>query len=258
VNFIRLTEKNCSQYQSALEKFESIFRYPLGNDEFSISHGKDYLAFTRRIGPATIYFVGNEKEIIAIGGGTISRRHRAWYLGDMKVHPDHRGKKIPRKLFTRYFFFNYLKCRRGFALNMESSDGRPSPIVKIMENLPFTPLKVGTKLFFYYEDHAGTTKALKILAKPNAHFSSLLGKKDLILKSTGQPIPLLHLEWGEEAQDRASHIPMEGKLHMWCLPSNSPEARKLDAMGITPKATGLIFQHGMKKFNWSELRTSEL
>jgi hypothetical protein len=68
-----------------------------------------------------------------------------------------------------------------------------------METLPWTPLKVGAKILFFYEDYSSTKAALKILNRPNAHFSSLAGKKDLILKSTGAPIPLLHLEWGDPA-----------------------------------------------------------
>ncbi|MFL5785538.1 MAG: GNAT family N-acetyltransferase [Bacteriovoracaceae bacterium] len=256
--FVRLTSQNISRHQERLEEFETLFRYPLGEDEFTISHGKNYLGFIERIGPHVTYFGEHEGKIISIGAGTISRRHKAWYLCDMKVHPEHRGKGIPRKLFSRYFFFNYLKCRRGFALNMVSADGKKNPIVKIMENFPWTPLKVGTKLNFYYEDHANTLDALKILGRPNPHFSSLAGKKDLVLKSSGAPIPLLHLEWGVKAFDFASVEPQPGKLHMWCEPEGSEASANLTKKNIHPKATGLIFHHGMDKFNWKELRTSEL
>lgn len=258
MKFVRLTTSSLKHWQRPLEEFESVFRYPLGTDEFSISHGKDYLAFVKRIGSHTTYCSHIDHKIIAVGGGTISRRHKAWYLCDMKVHPDHRGKKIPRKLFTRYFLPNYLRCRRGYALNMESSDGKENPIRKIMENLPWTPLKTGARIHFYYEDEIAASVALRILNRPNSHFSSLAGKKDLVLKSSGTPIPLLHLEWGEKAEDFHSHSPQKGKLHMWCLPASDQRVPQLERAGILPKASGLIYHHGMNGFDWSDLRTSEL
>ncbi len=258
MKFERLTEKSLPLWQKPLEIFETNFRYPLGNDEFTISHGKNYLSFVERIGPHATYCAHIGNTVIAVGGGTISRRFKVWYLCDMKVHPEHRGKKIPRKLFQKFFLFNYLKCRRGFALNMESSDGKKNPITKILETLPWTPLHIGARIHFFYEDHKSTKDALKILNRPNAHFSSLSGKKDLILKSTGAPIPLLHFEWGDTAPDFASAFPQEGMLHMWCLPVNDPKILQLERKGILPKASGLIYHHGMKNFSWKELRTSEL
>jgi hypothetical protein len=140
---------------------------------------------------------------------------------------------------------------------MVNSNGVKNPITKIMESLPWTPLKVGARILFFYEDAQSTKAALKILNRPNAHFSTLSGKKDLILKSTGLPIPLLHLEWGDSAKD-AVHGPVEGKLHMWCLPASDPKIVHLERAGIKPKASGLIYHHGMKDFSWDELRTSEL
>lgn len=258
MKFTKLTDSTLAAHQKKLEEFEAIFRYPMGDDEFSISHGKDYLAFVKRIGSHATFCAEDSGKVIAVGGGTISKRHRAWYLCDMKVHPEFRGRKIPRKLFTRYFLPNYLKCRRGFALNMESADGKENPIRKIMEQLPWTPLKIGARVVFYYEDEAATQKALEILGRKDAHFSSLLGKKDLILKSTGKPIPLLHLEWGEQAEDFRSPAPENGMLHMWCLPENDPRVTALKATGVSPKARGLIFHHGMENFDWAQLRTSEL
>lgn len=261
LKFFRLTDKNLSKWQPALEKLEAAFAYPLGDDEFRISHGNDYLGFFRRIGSPAVYAASHHSEIIAVGAGIISHRHKAWYLCDMKVMTSHRGNRLPRKFFTRYFLFNYLKCRRGFALNMESSDGKINPIQKIMQRLPWTPLKVGARVLFYYEDAAAVTKAHGILSsvRKDIHFSSVQSKKDLVLKSTGQGIPLLHMEWGKKRDDEENHTqPQEGKLHMWCLQDNHPLVSVLANEGIHAKASGLIFQHGMNGFDWNELRTSEL
>lgn len=261
LTYFRLTDKNISEWQSSLEKLEEAFKYPLGDDEFRISHGNDYLGFFRRIGHPAVYAASKESDVIAVGAGVISKRFNAWYLCDMKVLPHHRGNRLPRKFFTRYFFFNYLKCRRGFALNMESSDGKINPIQKIMQRLPWTPLKVGARIVFFYEDAVATHKALTHLKaeRQDIHFTSIQHKKDLVLKSTGKGIPLLHMEWGTKRSDEENHLePQDGKLHMWCLQDNHPLISVLAKDNIHPKASGLIFHHGMKDFNWNDLRTSEL
>lgn len=260
-SYLGLTVKNIRQWQRALEEFEEDFLYPLGADHFSINHGNDYLAFFRRIGEPVIRGVTDGDTIAALGAGVISRRWQAWYLCDMKVTPRYRGRKFPRKLFIRNFFFNYLRCRRGFALNMETIDGAKNPIQKIMQTLPWTPLKVGARVLFFYADAEATQRAVSLLEKdrPRIFFVNIQSKKNLVLKSTGKGIPLLHLEWGERSpDDETVDFPQPEMLHMWCLAEDDPLVKELALVGIQPKASGLIFQHGMDKFNWSQLRTSEL
>lgn len=94
--------------------------------------------------------------------------------------------------------------------------------------------------------------------RPNIRFSSLAGIKDLVLKSTDAPIPLLHMEWGETQNADNIKEPQENFLHMWCLRDNDHAINLLKVLGITPKATGLILHHRLGHIDWSELRTSEL
>lgn len=255
----RITQKNLDLWKSSLHQFEEHFTYPLGADTFSIDHGSDYLAFFKRMGNAHLYASEVEGKIVAVGAGIIQNRFKAWYLCDMKVHPEFRGRKIPLKMFRKYFLPCYLKSQRGFALNMEESSGKKNPITKIMETLPWTPLKKGARIVFYYEDAANTLKAMEILKskRPGISFSSLLGIKDLVLKSTGKPIPLLHMEWNQQVPG-SSAAPIEGNLHMWCLDEKSDLNSSLEKIGITPKAAGLIFHHRLSHLDWNELRTSEL
>lgn len=258
---LRITDKNLSQWQSSLKEFEKSFSYPLGDDSFIISHGENYLAFFERMGKAAVYACRNGDQIISVGAGVIHKRYGCWYLCDMKVHPDFRGMKLTQKMFRRNFFFNYLKSQRGFAITMESSDGKKNPIMKIMESLPWTPLKQGPRLVFFYEDAEKTSEALKVLKviRPDAHFSSLAGIKDLVMKSTGKPLPVLHLEWGVQRKNEAIiSLPQKDNLHMWCLPENHELVSVLSQKGIHVKASALIFHHRAGFIDWSQLRTSEI
>jgi hypothetical protein len=237
---------------------EKNFSYPLGEDEFYIHHGDNYLNFFSRIGDPHLYAASNEHEIIALGAAVLLKRFQCWYLCDVKVLPSHRGKKIPLKLFRKYFIPCFFKSQRGFALTMENSDQKLNPIIKIMQRLPWTPLKEGVRLNFYYEEANLTEKAIKILSteRNGIFFSNQQDKKALILKSTNSPLPILHMEWGENAGKGATPLP--GHLHMWCLPSGDPLSESLKELGIHPKAYGMIFERSMKNMDWRELRTSEL
>ena len=128
-----------------------------------------------------------------------------------------------------------------------------------MSNLPWTPLKEGGRICFYYEDASVTKQAIQLLetSRRNIHFSSLKGSKDLVLKSTGNPIPLLHMEWGHEKRGNVLS-PQHDNLHMWCMGESDPLNVKLNSIGIIPKAKGKIFHHRLNRVNWSDLRTSEL
>lgn len=255
----RITPQNLDLWKSSLHQFEEHFTYPLGEDSFSIDHGEDYLAFFKRMGNAHLYATEKDGKIVAVGAGIIQERFKAWYLCDMKVHPEHRGQKIPVKMFRRYFLPCYLKCQKGFALNMEESTGKKNPITKIMETLPWTPLKQGARILFYYEDAAKTLNAMDVLKsiRPGISFSSLNGIKDLVLKSTSKAIPLMHMEWNQKTPGN-SNQPLADHLHMWCLDEKSEINKKLSDIGITPKASGLIFHHRLSHLDWNELRTSEL
>lgn len=260
MKYLRITPENLFQFKRSLKELEENFLYPLGDDSFSIDHGENYLRFFDRMGRTHFYCAHLDGKVIAVGAGVIHHRYKVWYLCDMKVHPDHRGKKLTKKMFQRFFLPCYLKAQKGFALTMENNSGPQNPIMKIMERLPWTPLKTGTRLLFYYEDSASMHKVLEVLkdSRKGIHFSSLKGIKDLVLKSTGRPIPLLHMEWEDSGDAQKFETPQEGHLHMWCLMETHPHVEKLKELGIAPKATGLIFHHRMNGTNWNDLRTSEL
>jgi hypothetical protein len=259
--FFRITRDNIHQWQQQLEQLERAFSYPLGSDSFTIDHGSDYLRFFERVGRAHIFACAHQDRLAAVGAGVISHRLGAWYLCDVKVHPDFRGNRLPLKLFRRYFLGCYLKSQRGYALTMEDQGGRTNPITKIMESLPWTPLKRGCRILFFYEDLERTLSAIKIMqaTRPGIRFSTLQGIKDLVLKSSGQPIKLLHMEWGKDT-DQNIHLrePQQGSLHMWAIQDDSPLIAQLAGENIMPQASGHIFHHRLQSVDWNMLRTSEL
>ncbi len=91
----------------ALEEFETQFRYPLGTEgSFSISHGRDYIAFFSAIGEPTLLVAEHHGCVLGTLSAAIrtvrfpdaSERATA-YLGDLKVAPTARGGVVLGRMF---------------------------------------------------------------------------------------------------------------------------------------------------------------
>lgn len=87
------------------EAFEALFDYPLGlAQRFRISHAPDPTAFFRAIGEAKTWIVEDGEVVIAALSAAIrtlvidGRERRVAYIGDLKIHPGHRGRRVLYRL----------------------------------------------------------------------------------------------------------------------------------------------------------------
>ncbi len=82
-------------------RFEALFDYPLGpSQRFHISHDPDPTAFFRAMGEARTWLVEDGQVVIAALSASIRKvaiggiDWRMAYLGDLKIHPEHRGRRV--------------------------------------------------------------------------------------------------------------------------------------------------------------------
>ena len=267
MNFVRITRAERLIHQSALAALEKNARYPLGNDWFELDHGADYFAFFDRLGDLEYRAAVDGERVAGVGAGILRRvpfrqgetPRRAWYLCDLKVHPDFRGQRIPLRMLGRAFLPNYLRCRRGYAISMNPGDGSPNRVVKLMLRFRWAPLSVPALLEIYSLDAPRMRVTAPILEKHRGPVSylSLAGKKELTLESTHAPLPLLHVQFGACAES-GSPAPREGFTHMFCVPGGDPLALELASCGLALSATASILAHGMSKSDWRFVLTSDI
>lgn len=86
-------------------------------------------------------------------------------------------------------------------------------------------------------------------------FLSLTGVKDLILTSTGKPLPLAHIQFGPLAQ-QGSNYPITSHQHMIAAPQGDALGQKLLALGIKPSARASIVHFRMPDTDFHYLLTS--
>ena len=249
----------------SFQKLEKAISYPLGNDEFQIDHGLDYFAFFKRLGKLNCYAAVKGEEIAATGMGILrnisfrqgEKQRRAWYLCDLKVNQGYRGSHLPLQLLRKAFLPSYIRCSRGYAISMNPPSGE-NRIVKLLGRFSWAPSKLAGILNIYSCDYEQMTKAQPVLEKHRGAVSylSLSGKKDLVLKSTGKPMPLLHLNFGD--QSGLPSEPQAGFTHMFCSPATDPLATDLAQMNFRPQATASIIHHRMKNCDWRFILTSDI
>ena len=88
-------------------------------------------------------------------------------------------------------------------------------------------------------------------------YLSLAGRKDIVLQSTGAPMPLLHLQFGPFAETGRMR-PVPGHVHMFCTPTRDPLSEAARAHGLEPSATATVAQAGMTGQTWNFILTSDI
>ncbi len=240
--------------------------YPLGRDRFEIDHGPDYFQFFDRLGASATFVAFDDDELVAAvscvlrtvarSGGVVSE---AWYGCDLKVAPAHRGRRLPLRLLMTALRTKYRRCRRGYGVAMCAADGNPAPVVRLASHIRVIGSTVGEELLIYTLDADQMSRYAPIV---EAHrgplgYLSLTGRKDLIMRSTGRAMPLMHVQFGPCAQ-REEQSPRAGHSHMFCAPATDGIVRALSDAGLGPSGRANVMHHGMNAWDWRFVLTSDL
>lgn len=263
MEILKLTPEDGSEYSEGLQELESVAEYPYGEDFFKINHGSSYFSFFERLGIPFFQVAKSDGKIVAAGCGVLRELRLAqgvlktWYLCDLKVHPSYRQQRLPAKMFRKNLIKHYLTCPRAYAISMNPS-GKDNRVVRLIRKFPFIPIRPVCNLNIYsfaaniILEHR---KDIEEITGPIS-FLSLAGKKDLIMKSTGQVLPLLHIQHGP-CRELGMEGPVEGATHMIAAPEKSPLDMVLSSIQSS-SATAVVLAYGMKNINWDFILTSDI
>ncbi|NES93785.1 MAG: hypothetical protein F6K32_00725 [Desertifilum sp. SIO1I2] len=256
MKFHCITPEERLRFQPSIVAIEQIAKYPLGNDFFQIDHGENYFAFFDRLGEVNYYVALDRDRVVAVGAGILRQilNSPAWYLCDLKVHPDYQQQYLSLRLLRYALGGSLQKCDRGYAILMN-----PSRLARIYQRFPFLQFRHATTLNLYSFDAETMDRFSSLLAAHRGPISylSLQGIKDLRLTSTREILPLLHVQWGVTA-DQGHSTPLPGYTHMFCAPVEDELAIALIAKGISPMATATVISQGMAESDWRFILTSEI
>lgn len=267
MKFHRIAPEERLHFQPGIVALEQAATYPLGDDFFQLDHGRDYFAFFDRLGEVNYYMVVDGDRVAAVGAGVMRQipyrqgeaLRPAWYLCDLKVHPDYQRQHLSLRLLRYALNCDVERCDRGYTISMNPGDGRSNRLVRIFERFASVTFRCTTTLRLYSLDADKIRVLTPLLVKHRGAISylSLQGIKDLRLQSTGQILPLLHVQWGATVHQGMSE-PVPGYTHMFCVPDKDDLALALATRSIDPVATASVVSHGMDESDWRFILTSDI
>ena len=267
MKFHRISPEERLHFQPGIVALEQAATYPLGDDFFQLDHGRDYFAFFDRLGEVNNYLALDGDRVAAVGAGVLRQIpysqdegvRSAWYLCDLKVHPDYQRQHLSLRLLRYALNYDMKRCDRGYTISMNPGDGSPNRLVRIFERFASVTFRCTTTLRLYSLDAEKMSVLAPLLAEHRGTISylSLQGLKDLRLQSTGQILPLFHVQWGATAHQGISE-PLPGYTHMFCVPDKDDLALALAARSIEVTATASVVSHGMDESDWRFILTSDI
>lgn len=233
-----------ARWQPALRAFERGFVYPLGDDHFHIDHGDDYFAFFDALGDARPFIATVDDRLVGVLVA-VAQPHgdrTAWYLCDLKVATDANGARVGSRLLRAW----QRACHRpddvvfGVSMNDRAGDNRLAALALRDDRLGAMEVR---RLVLFSLDLDGWRRVAPLLRERLGalSFRDLRGVKDILLHSTGAPMPLLHLQRGAAANGDATDARADG-VHMFCLHDDDPLVSRLASRGVLPAATASLIR----------------
>lgn len=261
IEFIATHHHDNKHWLKKASELEQSVRYPIGDDWFSISHGTDYMAFFRRLGEAHHLTAVDGNAIAAMACGVLRKTNSGliWYLGDLKVSPTYQNTGLPKRLMESGIDRWGELDDRVYSISMNKRD-QSNPVVRLMGRLPKSPLKKLGILNIYQVRSSELELVTKTLGKhglPVNGWLSLKGIKDIVLESTGKPMPLYHLQYGPCSVKGSNKIDVTG-TYMFCAWADSNLATDLDALTLLDKSTATVMGNGLSKLDLDFILTSDI
>lgn len=242
---IKLNEDNRIELSNRIKDMEKDIYYPLGDDYFKIDHGEDYFAFFERLGDLHYWCAFDGDKLIGVAAGIIRtiNNQKVWYLCDLKVIKEYRGKGIPRAIFKKAFIYNIKKHRifKAYAVSMNSNNNKNN--FKLIKKITFGLLKNNGLLKIY-----SLTKNdyYNIFSRLNKHsIINTKNKKDLILKSTNKKLKLYHYNEDVVKENKDIDIPNDATI-MFSAVRNSNMDLFLRKEGLKSDSDAIILSFRVK------------
>lgn len=252
------------QVAAALRALERGVSYPLGNDSFEIDHGADPFAFVDRLGEAHSFVLRREEVVVGTATAVLRRipvadeLTQAWYLCDYKIAACARGGIGARLLLGALADHARALCPRGYAVSMDPSDSS-NRLVALARRFFGREAQLGPTLAFVTFDSDAWRRSYARLTRELGQVAllSLRGVKDIVLASTGQPMPLLHVQHGPLGV-RTERVLVPDEIAMLALRADGALHAALIALGAQSAGRASVLHAGLADADFRFVLSSDV
>ena len=305
VRFLFLPAAEIGPYVEGLRAIERATEYPIsdGADAFTIDHGQDYTRFFTTLGSDARFVLALEGNRVVGGVAGIARNVRilgrmvpALYGADWKVASEWRGKRVSRQMMSWAFSLmvrqlGLVTWRYGYVAAMRGKRGDVMRATRGVHPARLTG-RAATLAVYFAPPHK--LAALPLGSAPTPPdptvgidlsfvttglleppgLVSTAGRKDLRLRSTGKPWPLVHLplgpthwqpSWGHYLQGCGQALASLQPDSIACFAVDERLATHIDwlsSQGIERGASCTVYALDMtlraRRAAWLHLATSEI
>lgn len=267
---VKVTDENRGTLRLGIEALEETSTYPIGDDKFKIDHGDDYFAYFDALGEVQYYVVLEieSEQVVAVGAAILRtiqwnefHQDQVWYLCDLKVHPEHRGKRLSLKLLSYGFFRKVWSCRKAYMISMNPAEGAVrNPVVSLLASFRWAPIRFARNLLIYNLSLSELNRVRKELENRFGElvFATTEGKKDIILQSNQKRLNLFHLQHGPMALNFPIKEEEEDGAYFFCAVEGDPLLKVLNSHKISPMGEASILTLNFRPLDWSFILTSDI
>jgi hypothetical protein len=216
LRFVHVTAEQIGPFVASLRELEASIQYPIadGADAFTIDHGSEYHPFFSRLGEAHFLLALRGDEVVGSIAGVLrtvsagGREILSLYLCDLKLAAELRGRGTARRMLQRGLL-EIIKHPQGRRVRLVYGAAMVGDRGDVMRSARGSnPLRLGqplAQLQLYFVAPArlaeldGDGPACPVgdrfnaSTMPGPDMIETTGAKDLRLRSTGAPWPLVHL-----------------------------------------------------------------
>jgi len=226
IRFLDVQSEAIGPYVEQLRDLERAIEYPIadGADAFRIDHGELYHPFFSTLGEAHFILALDGERVVGTVAGVLREGHlrgrstKVFYGADLKVAPSHRGRRLPQRM-AAFGLRKMFRTPRGLSWRyayVAAMRGEKGDVMRTVRGVHVGHLgrRATELLVFFVEperlaavDRRGAPGPLSLETgidlspPPPSHLieapglMSTAGRKDLRLRSTGAPWPLVHLPY---------------------------------------------------------------
>ena len=253
-----------AQWVAALRELERQRVYPLGCDTFRIDHGADPFAFFDRQGNTCTVLAADGRQLLGVATA-VHRRHgpAGYYLCDLKTRPG--GAVGVVGPLVHGLLAAVPAGAPCFGIAMRRGP-RMAPLARLVAagrrpEIVASGLALGPEIrFLTVPGSRWQAVAATVAAQRGATvLVSNRGVKDIVLGSTGHPLPLLHAVWGEDvpAADDVAAPPADA-VCMVAVPAGDPLADALAAAGAGTLGSCDAIHRGIDPAAWTALSSRDV